>query len=125
MTQQIINLGNTANDGTGDPLRTAFTKINANFTDLYSNIHSTQIVTTSSYTATSSDYYIGVNYAGPVTITLPSVSNGFQLVIKDESGRSSTNPITIVGTIDNNTNIILAANNGALTLIYRSGWRLI
>jgi len=125
MTQQIINLGNTANDGTGDPLRTAFTKINANFTDLYSNIPSTQIVTTSSYTATSSDYYIGVNYAGPVTITLPSVSNGFQLVIKDESGRSSTNPITIVGTIDNNTNIILAANNGALTLIYRSGWRLI
>lgn len=36
MTQQTINVGATANDSTGDPLRTAFTKINANFTELYS-----------------------------------------------------------------------------------------
>jgi len=31
MTIQTINLGNYANDGTGDDLRTAFTKVNANF----------------------------------------------------------------------------------------------
>ena len=36
MTQQIINVGSAANDGTGDPLRTAFNKINTNFTELYS-----------------------------------------------------------------------------------------
>lgn len=36
MTQQIINVGSGANDGTGDPLRTCFSKINANFTELYS-----------------------------------------------------------------------------------------
>ena len=36
MTQQIINIGSSANDGTGDPLRTAFNKINTNFTELYS-----------------------------------------------------------------------------------------
>ena len=35
MTQQTINIGNSANDRTGDPLRTAFTKVNANFTELY------------------------------------------------------------------------------------------
>lgn len=35
MTKQIINLGTTANDGTGDPLRSAFTKINENFDELY------------------------------------------------------------------------------------------
>jgi hypothetical protein len=35
MTQQIINVGSAANDGTGDPLRTAFNKINTNFTELY------------------------------------------------------------------------------------------
>jgi len=35
MTQQIINIGSSANDGTGDPLRTAFNKINTNFTELY------------------------------------------------------------------------------------------
>lgn len=31
MSVQTINLGNYANDGTGDDLRTAFTKVNANF----------------------------------------------------------------------------------------------
>ena len=35
MTRQNINIGSTANDGTGDPLRTAFDKINDNFVELY------------------------------------------------------------------------------------------
>jgi hypothetical protein len=35
MAQQVINIGGTANDGTGDPLRTAFTKANQNFSELY------------------------------------------------------------------------------------------
>ena len=35
MAKQTINIGSSANDGTGDPLRSAFTKINANFDDLY------------------------------------------------------------------------------------------
>lgn len=36
MTIQQINLGTYANDGTGDDLRTAFQKVNANFQELYS-----------------------------------------------------------------------------------------
>jgi hypothetical protein len=35
MAKQIVQLGATANDGTGDPLRTAFNKVNQNFTELY------------------------------------------------------------------------------------------
>jgi hypothetical protein len=35
VTQQIINVGAAINDGTGDPARTAFTKSNNNFTELY------------------------------------------------------------------------------------------
>jgi hypothetical protein len=35
MAKQTINIGTSANDKTGDPLRTAFTKVNANFTELY------------------------------------------------------------------------------------------
>jgi hypothetical protein len=38
MPKQIINLGTIANDGTGDPLRVAFTKINSNFTEVYDGI---------------------------------------------------------------------------------------
>lgn len=35
MANQVIGVGTVANDGTGDPLRTAFIKCNANFLDLY------------------------------------------------------------------------------------------
>jgi len=35
MAQQTINIGSVPNDGTGDPIRTAFTKANDNFTELY------------------------------------------------------------------------------------------
>jgi hypothetical protein len=35
MAQQIINVGLSPNDGLGDPIRTAFEKTNANFTELY------------------------------------------------------------------------------------------
>ena len=37
MAKQVINIGTTANDGTGDPLRTAFDKVNDNFTELYND----------------------------------------------------------------------------------------
>ena len=35
MAKQLINLGTSANKGDGDPLRTAFDKINDNFTEVY------------------------------------------------------------------------------------------
>ena len=35
MTQQIIDVGANANDGTGEPLREAFTAVNDNFTEIY------------------------------------------------------------------------------------------
>ena len=38
MTQQIINLGTGPDSQTGDTLYVAFTKVNANFTDLYSSL---------------------------------------------------------------------------------------
>jgi len=38
MAIQTINIGNLVNDGLGDDLRTAFQKVNANFTDLASSL---------------------------------------------------------------------------------------
>jgi len=35
MAQILINTGNVANDGTGDPLRTAFNDVNTNFTQVF------------------------------------------------------------------------------------------
>jgi hypothetical protein len=37
MAKQTINVGTTANDGTGDTLRASFVKVNDNFTELYNN----------------------------------------------------------------------------------------
>jgi hypothetical protein len=36
MAKQTINVGSAPNDGAGDPIRTSFQKVNANFTELYS-----------------------------------------------------------------------------------------
>jgi hypothetical protein len=91
-------------------------------------VYTTHLVTTSTYTVDSDDYYVGVNYAGPCIITLPttSLSSGRSIVIKDESGAAETNPITVVGTVDNDAGgFIIQINNGATQLIYRDGWRII
>jgi hypothetical protein len=52
MTQQTINIGTAANDRTGDPLRTAFSKINANFTELYAGGANETQLTNGAYTLT-------------------------------------------------------------------------
>ena len=89
--------------------------------------YNTTLVTSPTYTVQSGDYYIGVNYAGPVTVTLPvSVLSGRNIIIKDESGNCQNNAITIAGTIDNDAGgAILQVNNGAIDLIFRDGWRII
>ena len=37
MAKQTVNIGSSANDGTGDPLRDAFDKLNDNFDEVYGN----------------------------------------------------------------------------------------
>jgi hypothetical protein len=100
-------------------------------TDTTTSIHSAVGSTGSSYSVLSTDYYVGISYSGAVNVTLPEIpETGRELVIKDESGKAGTNPITIIGgtasdKIDNQTSAIINLNNGALHLIYRNGWRII
>ena len=93
----------------------------------YEVVYNTTEVTTPTYTVDDNDYYIGVNYAGPVTITLPASANsGRMLIIKDEDGDAETNPITVLGTVDNDVGgFIIQINNGAIQMIYRNGWRIV
>ena len=96
-------------------------------------IYNTSGVTGATYYATGNDYYIGVSYAGPVTVILPSnIVTGKEMVVKDESGHAGDGvhrQITIQGSsgamIDNQSSAILNINNGALQFIYRNGWRII
>jgi hypothetical protein len=91
-------------------------------------------VTSSSYSITTNDYYIGVNYAGAVTLTLPYADReGKVFIIKDELGEASkgTNRyITILpsGTdlIDGRDRAILAFDYGSLTFIWKdNSWRVV
>jgi hypothetical protein len=93
----------------------------------YEVIYNTTEVTTPTYTVDENDFYIGVNYAGPVTITLPTTaSSGRMLIIKDEDGDAETNPITVLGNVDNDAGgFIIQINNGAIQMIYRNGWRIV
>ena len=93
----------------------------------YEVVYNTTLVTTATYTVDDNDYYIGVNYNGAVTITLPiSTNSGRMLIIKDEDGDAETNPITVLGTVDNDAGgFIIQINNGAIQLIYRNGWRIV
>lgn len=91
-------------------------------------------VTSSSYSITLNDYYVGVNYAGAVTITLPKADReGKVFIVKDELGEASkgTNRyITILpsGTdlIDGRDRAILAFDYGSLTFIWKNNsWRVV
>lgn len=98
------------------------------------SIVNTTVVSGATYAALTTDYYIGVSYAGPVTVTLPvNPETGREIVVKDESGNAGNGvnrQITIVGAtashkIDNQSSAIINLDNAGLHFIYRSGWRII
>jgi hypothetical protein len=96
-------------------------------------IYNTTSVTGATYEISNLDYYIGVSYAGPVTVTLPgNPATGRTVVVKDESGNAGDGVhrrITIVGNnaalIDNKDKAIIQLDNASLTFTYRAGWRIV
>lgn len=85
-------------------------------------------VVSNNYTLTRRDFYVGVNAISTVTITIPDAIGfpGRMIIIKDESGNCSSNPITVSGTVDNDAGgFILAQDNGGIQMIYREGWRIV
>ena len=101
--QQTINTGTNPNDGAGDSLRTAFTKVNANFTDLYNTaLFSNSMVQWSSLTntpATLAGYGItnGITAATAASTYAPIASPTFTGTVTIPSGASIASP-TITGT---------------------------
>jgi hypothetical protein len=86
-------------------------------------------VTLVSYAATNDDYYIGVNSAVPVTVTLPTGTDGKMFIIKDELGPGSGD-ITIQGTggetIDGAANFVNTVDYGSVSVIFRgTEWHVI
>lgn len=80
------------------------------------------------YTAQLTDYFIGVISSAEYTITLPDGPIGTVFVVKDVSGTASTNPITIVNTvnIDGQAGATIDADYGSLTFVYsNNAWNIV
>jgi len=85
--------------------------------------------TTTNYTATADDEYIGVSSATAVTITLPTGVNGRVYTIKDEL-RQGSGKITIQPSsgqlIDGKATYVISIPNQSVSVVFRStGWWLI
>lgn len=98
MAQQVINIGSAPNDGTGDPLRTAFDKCNDNFTELYSGGGGTGSVSSVSVVAANgvSGTVSNPTTTPAITLTLgaitPATVNGITML-----GAASPQ-LTVIGT---------------------------
>jgi hypothetical protein len=85
--------------------------------------------TTTSYTATNDDEYIGVNSASAVTITLPLGIPGRVYTIKDERGQGS-GKITIQPQtgqlVDGSINYVIGVPYQSVNVVFRAGnWYII
>lgn len=70
MAKQVINTGTAANAKNGDPLRTAFTKVNDNFTELYTAMGTVPNGTkTATATGTAGQISYDANYVYICTAT--------------------------------------------------------
>lgn len=99
LNQQVVNVGAAPNDGLGDPIRTAFTKTNDNFTQLYSLPNSAPPI---SLVGTANDipgmyaysntqfYYCYANYTGNTNIWA-AVSQDSVAVTNITNGTSNVN----------------------------------
>jgi hypothetical protein len=99
MARQNINIGSSANDGTGDPLRTAFDKINDNFVELYGTDNDINTL----------DANLDVNTFAITT----GVTNGDITVTPNGTGGIKLGAVKFVGTTmssDDSTQITIAEN---------------
>ena len=118
VTSLTAGAGISITSNTGDITISSF---GADFINVYG--------TTTSYTASATDEYIGVNSSSAVTITLPNGIAGRVYTVKDEYGQGF-GKITIspqVGElIDGKATYIINVPHQAVSVVFRAGqWRLI
>jgi len=107
MARQNINIGSSANDGTGDPLRTAFDKINDNFVELYgtdndiNTLDANLDVSTFAITTGVTNGDITVTPNGTGNINLGSITvNGSQISSNDSTQITLADNIQTTGTMN-------------------------
>src|SRR6056300_2077198 len=127
MAREIINVGATANDGTGDGLRTAYIKCNDNFAELYgSSIEPTFIANGTSNVSVANSANVTISVAGSSNVvtfsgTETNISGNVTIATDLDVGNSVTitqdftigDQLIINGSVGSN---ILPDTNDARTL---------
>ena len=134
MARQGINIGSSANDGTGDPLRTAFDKINDNFVELYgtdndiNTLDANLNVNTFAITTgvTNGDITVTPNGTGSINLGAvkfkgTSISSDDSTIININEGLVVSGTASVSGALSSSTSLALATgatvtgiDNGAL-----------
>ena len=130
MTRQNIGIGSAANDGNGDTLRTAGTKINANFREIYtfladSNNLSTQISLENDAVvfegSTANDFEIRLKAKDATAdrdIILPNVSGNLVLDSATQTLTNKTLTAPVISSLSNGGTVTIPS--GADTLVART-----
>lgn len=137
MTRQNINVGSSANDGTGDTLRSAGTKINANFQELYTQLGgdsstlSTKVIIKDSssvgtiiFEGTSADSHetklIATDPTADRTITLPNAGGNVVLDTATQTLTNKTLTTPTIASITNGGTITIPSGAGTIATIAAS-----
>ena len=137
MTRQNINVGSSANDGTGDTLRSAGTKINANFQELYtqlggdsSTLSSKVIIKDSSsvgtiiFEGTSADSHetklIATDATADRTIALPDAGGNVVLDTATQTLTNKTLTTPTIASITNGGTVTIPSGAGTIATIAAS-----
>jgi hypothetical protein len=100
MAQELISVGTSPNDGTGDSLRLAFTKINNNFSELYSSAELTDVAFSVGNTASQVIFQTPVSTFTQAKFQIHSI----------EVGNPNMQNVTIdAAIINNNTDVKFSA----------------
>jgi hypothetical protein len=130
MSKQVIGIGVTANDGTGDSFRTAFTKSNDNFTEVYADGFTSYAriadeFKTSAALTTNVDFATAQVFtktlSGATTLTFSNTSIGMvkDLVITGDFALTLPVGTTVAGTYDGTvSNLIQIVVTGATEYWY-------
>lgn len=112
MGKQIVNVGTTGNDGTGDDLRTAGNKINDNFTELYDDVRTLLVQTGAGGTRygvtfdSNAVVFEGVADSWETTLTVINPTKDNTISLPDSSG-----------TLVLDTNIAAVVNSATIGII--------
>jgi Ran-binding protein 9/10 len=131
MTLTPINVGTSANDGTGDPLRTAYQRCNAAIAAINSG-GLAWLIKTATYTAISGDRIQADTTGGAFTITLPATPTVGDTILIEDSALSwaaaaltlGRNSLKINGGTSNFTANVAGAKLSCVYISTAYGWSI-